>query len=82
MRERATLTYDYNNAVNAFYKIINELALVETDDILTPTDSRTRKSQSFKFKHLQANCDSYRLQVFFLSSHHFELEQPSIWHFF
>ena len=40
-----------------FYKIINELASVETEDILTPADSRTRKNHSFKFKHLQANCD-------------------------
>ena len=42
-----------------FYKIINGLASVETEDILTPADSRTRKNHSFKFKHLQANCDSY-----------------------
>ena len=41
-----------------FYKIINGLASVETEDILTPADSRTRKNHSFKFKHLQANCDS------------------------
>ena len=41
------------------YKIINGLASVETEDILTPADSRTRKNHSFKFKHLQANCDSY-----------------------
>ena len=38
-----------------FYKIINGLASVETEDILTPADSRTRKNHSFKFKHLQAN---------------------------
>ena len=37
-----------------FYKIINGLASVETEDILTPADSRTRKNHSFKFKHLQA----------------------------
>ena len=61
-----------------FYKIINGLASVETEDILTPADSRTRKNHSFKFKHLQANCDSYRYSFF--SSHYFELEQPSIWH--
>ena len=60
-----------------FYKIINGLASVETEDILTPADSRTRKNHSFKFKHLQANCDSYRNSF---SSHYFELEQPSIWH--
>ena len=60
-----------------FYKIINGLALVETEDILTPADSRTRKNHSFKFKHLQANCDSHRYSFF--SSHYFELEQPSIW---
>ena len=60
-----------------FYKIINGLASVETEDILTPADSRTRKNHSFKFKHLQANCDSYR---FFFPSHYFELEQPSNWH--
>ena len=42
-----------------FYKIINGLASVETEDILTPADSRTRKNHSFKFKHLQANCDSF-----------------------
>ena len=47
-----------------FYKIINGLASVETDDILTPADSRTRKNHSFKFKHLQANCDSYRYSFF------------------
>ena len=35
-----------------FYKIINGLASVETEDILTPVDSRTRKNHSFKFKHL------------------------------
>ena len=49
------------------YKIINGLASVETEDILTPADSR-----------LPANCDSYRYSFF--SSHYFELEQPSIWH--
>ena len=42
-----------------FYKIINRLASVETEDILTPADSRARKNHSFKFKHLQANCNSY-----------------------
>ena len=47
-----------------FFKIINGLALVETEDILTPADSRTRKNHSFKFKHLQANCDSYRYSFF------------------
>ena len=47
-----------------FYKIINELASVETEDILTPADSRTRKNHRFKFKHLQANCDSYRFSLF------------------
>ena len=47
-----------------FYKIINGLASVETEDILTPVDSRTRKNHSFKFKHLQANCDSYRVSFF------------------
>ena len=41
-----------------FFKIINGLTSVETEDILTPADSRTRKNHSFKFKHLQANCDS------------------------
>ena len=41
------------------------LASVETEDILTPADSRTRKNHSFKFKHLQANCDSYRYSFFF-----------------
>ena len=41
-----------------FYKIINGLASVETEDILTPADSRSRKNHSIKFKHLQANCDS------------------------
>ena len=38
-----------------FYKIINGLASVETEDVLTPADSRARKNHSFKFKHLQAN---------------------------
>ena len=47
-----------------FYKIINGLASVEMEDILTPADSRTRKNHSFKFKHLQANCDSYRYCFF------------------
>ena len=47
-----------------FYKIINGLASVETEDILTPADTRTRKNHSFKFKHLQANCDSYRYSFF------------------
>ena len=47
-----------------FYKIINGLASVETEDILTPADSYTRKNHSFKFKHLQANCDSYRFSFF------------------
>ena len=47
-----------------FYKIINGLASVETEDILTPANSRTRKNHSFKFKHLQANCDSYRYSFF------------------
>ena len=48
-----------------FFKIINGLASVETEDILTPADSRTRKNHSFKFKHLQTNCDSYRYSFFF-----------------
>ena len=47
-----------------FCKIMNGLASVETEDILTPADSRTRKNQSFKLKHLQANCDSYRSLFF------------------
>ena len=47
-----------------FYKIINGLASVETEDILTPADSHTRKNHSFKFKHLQENCDSYRYSFF------------------
>ena len=47
-----------------FYKIINGLASVETEDILTPADSCTRKNHSFKFKHLQANCDSYKYSFF------------------
>ena len=47
-----------------FYTIINGLASVEMEDILTPADSRTRKNHSFKFKHLQANCDSYRYSFF------------------
>ena len=51
-----------------FFKIINGLASVETEDILTPADSRTRKNHSFKFKHLQANCDSYRYGSFHLKS--------------
>ena len=42
-----------------FCKII-ELASVETEDILTPADFRIKKNHSFKFKHLHANCDSYR----------------------
>ena len=61
-----------------FFKIINGLSSVETEDIFTPADSCTRKNHSFKFKHLQANCDSYR--YIFFSSHYFELEQPFIWH--
>ena len=56
-----------------FFKIINGLASVETEDIITPADSRTRKNHSFKFKHLQANCDSYRYSFF--SSHYFEYVQ-------
>ena len=47
-----------------FIKIINGFASVETEDILTPADSRTRKNHSFKFKHLQAKCDSYRYSFF------------------
>ena len=47
-----------------FYKIINGLPSVETENILTPADSRTRKNHEFKFKHLQANCDSYRYSFF------------------
>ena len=50
-----------NNDAVCSSSIINGLASVETEDILTPADSRTRKNHSFKFKHLQANCDSYRL---------------------
>ena len=48
----------------SFYKIINGLASVETEDILMTADSRTRKNHIFKFKHLQANCDSYRFSFF------------------
>ena len=47
-----------------FYKIINGLASVETENILTPADSCTRKNHSSKFKDLQANCDSYRFSFF------------------
>ena len=47
-----------------FYKIINGLASVETEDFLTPADSRTRKNHSYKLKHLWANCDSYRFFFF------------------
>ena len=51
-----------------FYKIINGLASVETEDILKPADSLTRMNHSFKFKHLQGNCDSYRyFQPLFLA---------------
>ena len=41
---------------------VKGLASVETEDILTPTDSRTRKNH--RFKHLQANCDSYSYSFF------------------
>ena len=47
-----------------FRKIINGLASVETEDILMPADSRTRKNHSFKFKQLQASCDSHRFSFF------------------
>ena len=47
-----------------FHKIINGRASIETEDILTPTASRIRKNYNFKFKHLQANCDSYRYSFF------------------
>ena len=50
-----------------FYKIINGLASVDTEDILTPTGPRTKKNHSIKFKHLQANCDSHRY-FFFLAT--------------
>ena len=60
-----------------FCKISNELALVETEDIFKQAESHTSKNHSFKFKHLQANCDSYR---FVFSSHYIELEQHSNWH--
>ena len=53
-----------NQRLVLFYKIINGLAWVETEDILTPADSRTRKNHSLKLKHLQANCDSYRFSFF------------------
>ena len=46
------------------WQSLNGLASVETEDILTPADSRTRKNHSFKSKHLQANCDSYRYSFF------------------
>ena len=52
----------YNLPIHLYY-IINGLASVETEDILMPTDSRTRKNH-FKFKHLQANYDSYRFSFF------------------
>ena len=39
--------------------IINGLASVETEDIFTPADSRTRKNHSVKFKHLQANLGTF-----------------------
>ena len=65
-----------------FYKIINGLASVETEDILTPADSHTRKNHSFKYKHLQANCDSYDIGTLFFQPLvyliYFELEQSSI----
>ena len=37
-----------------FYKIINGLASVETEDILMPADSRTRKNHSFKCTSMQS----------------------------
>ena len=63
-----TRTRRQDQSLVLFFKIINGLASVETEpvteDILTPADSRTRKNHSFKFKHLQANCDSYRYSFF------------------
>ena len=59
-----SISYREDQRLVLFYKIINGLASVETEDILTPADSRTRKNHSFKFKHLQANCDSYRYSFF------------------
>ena len=47
-----------------FYKNINGLASVETEDILKAADSRTRKNYSFNFKYLKANCDTYRYSFF------------------
>ena len=44
--------------------LINGLASVEMEDILMPADPRTWKNHSFNFKHLQANCDSYRFSFF------------------
>ena len=41
-----------------FYKIIHGLVSVETEDILTPANSRTRKNHSFKFEHQQTKCNS------------------------
>ena len=45
------------NCKMTFCKIINGLESVETEDILKPDGPRTRKNHTFKFKHIQANCD-------------------------
>ena len=36
-----------------FYKIVNTIASIQTDSILTPSNSRTRANHIFKFDHVQ-----------------------------
>ena len=63
-----------------FYKIINGLPSIETEGILTPADSHTRKNHSFKFKHLQANCASYLFSFFPATVSSWNKLPASIWH--
>ena len=51
-----------------FYKIINGLVSVETEDILTSADSHTRKNHSFKFNLINHLCYDDDLSLISLSS--------------
>ena len=61
-----------------FYKLVIDSRQLKRRTSSRQLDSCTRKNHSFKFKHLQANCDSYRFSFF--SNHYCELEKPSIWY--
>ena len=46
------------------YKIVHGLVNIPTADILTPTDSRTRQSHPYCYRHLATHTNSYKFSYF------------------